>query len=108
MNRRDFIYAASAGKFLNAAAYTTPTNGQWGNAARNSITGPGQFSFNSSMARTFRLTKRFNLDFQIVSTNILNNVVFGNWNNVTNSTNFGAPASPSVPRSFQATTRLRF
>ena len=102
------IYAASAGKFLNAAAYSTPTNGQWGNAARNSITGPGQFSFNSSMARTFRLTKRFNLDFQIVSTNILNHVVFGNWNNVTNSTNFGAPASPSVPRSFQATTRLRF
>ena len=102
------IHAAPTGKSLNAAAYTAPTPGQWGNAGRNSITGPSQFSFNSSMARTFRLTKRFNLDLRIDSTNVLNNVVFGSWVNVTNSANFGAPASPSAPRSLQATTRLRF
>jgi hypothetical protein len=102
------IYAAPAGKFLNAAAYTTPTPGQWGNAGRNSITGPGQLSFNASLARTFRLNKRFNLDFRVDSSNVLNHVVFSNWNNITNSSQFGAPGNANSMRSMQATTRLRF
>jgi len=102
------IYAAPAGKYLNVAAYAAPTPGQWGNAGRNSITGPGQFSFNASLARTFRLNKRFNLDVRIDSTNTLNHVVFGSWVNITNSSEFGAPASPGAPRSLQLTTRLRF
>jgi len=117
------IYAASAGKFLNAAAYAAPASGQWGDAGRNSITGPGQFTFNASLARTFRLTKRFNLDFRIDSTNLLNKVVFTSWNTTLNpvsssSSNltlnpalnpvFGAPASAGAMRSMQATTRLRF
>ena len=37
------LYAAPAGLFLNPAAYTAPP-GQWGNAGRNSITGPAQFT----------------------------------------------------------------
>jgi hypothetical protein len=102
------IYSAPAGKFLNSAAYTAPVAGQWGNAPRNSITGPGQFSLNSSLARTFRLTKRFNLDVRADSNNILNHVVFGSWVNITNSANFGSPASPNGMRSLQFTTRLRF
>jgi hypothetical protein len=102
------IYAAPAGKFLNAAAYTAPTPGQWGNAGRNSITGPGQLSFNASLARTFRLNKRFNLDFRMDSSNILNHVVFSSWVNITNSTQFGAPGSANGMRSLQATARLRF
>jgi hypothetical protein len=102
------IYAAPAGTFLNPAAYAAPTPGQYGNAGRNSITGPNQFSFNASLARTFRLTKRFNLDFRLDSTNPLNKVVFTSWINTTNSASFGAPAATSPMRSFQATTRLRF
>jgi len=117
------IYAAPAGKFLNAAAYAAPASGQWGNAGRNSITGPGQFNFNTSLARTFRLTQRFNLDFRIDSTNLLNKVVFTSWSTMLNpipssSSNltlnpalnpvFGAPVSAGAMRSLQATTRLRF
>ena len=43
-----------AGPHLNAAAYTAPLPGQWGTAGRNSITGPGQFTLDSSLARSFR------------------------------------------------------
>jgi hypothetical protein len=115
------IYAAPAGKFLNAAAYAAPTAGQYGNAGRNSITGPNQFSFNASLARTFRLNKRFNLDFRIDSTNLLNHVVFPSWNTTLNPISgsnltlnpalnpvFGAPNPANAMRSLQATTRLRF
>ena len=48
------LYAAPAGLFLNPAAYTAPAPGQWGDAGRNSITGPGQLAVNLSLGRTFR------------------------------------------------------
>ena len=35
------IYAGRGGHFLNAAAFTAPAPGQWGNAGRDSITGAG-------------------------------------------------------------------
>jgi len=102
------IYATSPGRFLNPAAYEAPLPGQWGNAGRNSITGPGQFTFNASLARTFRLTKRYNLLVNVDSTNLFNHVVFGSWNTTINSTQFGVPVSPNAMRSLQVTARLRF
>src|SRR5262249_35915969 len=47
------IYLDSNGRFLNAAAFSTPAPGQWGTAGRNSITGPSQFSLNASLGRSF-------------------------------------------------------
>src|SRR5262249_35818969 len=46
------IYAAAPGLSLNPAAYRAPAPGTWGNAGRNSITGPSQFSLNASVGRT--------------------------------------------------------
>jgi outer membrane receptor protein involved in Fe transport len=104
------LYQAPPGLFLNPAAYTAPQPGQWGNAGRNSITGPSQFSLNASLGRVFRLTERFNLDFRVDATNALNHVTFANWNTTVNSTQFGLPNSNSANamRSLQTTVRLRF
>ena len=102
------IYAASPGRFLNPLAYDAPPLGEWGNAGRDSITGPGQFTFNSSLSRTFRLTKRYNLDVRVDSTNLLNHVVFNTWNTTINSAQFGVPVSANAMRSLQTTARLRF
>src|SRR6185369_9328544 len=52
------LYDAPDGFYLNPAAYAAPLSGQWGNAGRNSIIGPSQFSFNASMQRTFRISER--------------------------------------------------
>ena len=102
------IYAAPSGLFLNPAAYQAPLAGQWGNAGRDSITGPGQFTFNAALARTFRLTKQYNLDVRVDSTNLLNHVVFNTWNTTINSAQFGVPVSANAMRSLQTTARLRF
>jgi trimeric autotransporter adhesin len=114
------IHASTvAGHFLNAAAYTAPTPGQWGTAGRNSITGPGQFTFNTGLARTFRTGKRFNLDLRVDATNILNHAGFTAWNTTINpalsgttpalgSPLFGLPTSANPMRSLQTTARLRF
>ena len=114
------IYAAPAGLHLNPAAYTAPLPGQWGDAGRNSITGPNQFNFNLSLARSFRLKDRYNLDLRVDSTNVLNHVVFTAWNTTLNPTSnsgsgeaatsplFGLPAAANAMRSLQTTMRLRF
>jgi hypothetical protein len=114
------VYDAPAGFHLNAAAYTAPLAGQWGDARRNSITGPGTFTFNASLARTFRLKDRYNLDVRVDSTNLLNHVVFTSWNTTLNPASnptinpalnsplFGLPAAANAMRSLQTTMRLRF
>ena len=110
------VYDAPTGFHLNAAAYTAPLTGQWGDAGRNSITGPNQFVFNASLARTFRLKDRYNLDLRVDSTNLLNHVVFTSWNTTLNpgsnpaltSPLFGLPAAANAMRSLQTTLRVRF
>jgi hypothetical protein len=106
------VYAASSGRFLNAAAYTSPQLGQWGNAGRDSITGPGSLTFNASLARTFRIAKSYNLDIRVDATNLLNHAVFNSYNTTINpslvSPVFGLPTSTNPMRSLQTTARLRF
>jgi len=110
------LYAGSSGHFLNAAAYTAPQPGQWGTAGRDSITGPGTFTFNASLARTFRIEKRYNLDVRVDATNILNHVVYSSYNTtiappvngVYDNPLFGAPTSANGMRTLQTTARLRF
>jgi trimeric autotransporter adhesin len=114
------VYAAPTGFHLNAAAYAAPLAGEWGDAGRNSIIGPGQFTFNASLARTFRLKDRYNLDLRVDSTNLLNHVVFTGWNTTLNPASnlvlnpslnsplFGLPTTANAMRSLQTTMRLRF
>ena len=117
------IYAGYSGHFLNPAAFAAPQPGQWGTAGRDSIIGPGQFTFNASLSRTFRVGKRYNLDVRADATNLLNHVVYSSWNTTLNPiTNpgsnsiftpdlnplFGLPAAANPMRSMQVTARLRF
>jgi hypothetical protein len=106
------LYADTHGSFLNLAAFTTPQPGQWGNAGRDSITGPGSFTFNSSLSRTFRVTKGYNLDVRVNATNLLNHAVFTSYNTTINPSLvdpvFGLPAATNPMRSLETTVRLRF
>lgn len=102
------LYAAPAGLFVNPAAYAAPLPGQWGNAGRNSIAGPAQFTLNASLGRTFRLGDRFNLDLRVDAANALNHVNYTAWDTTVNSAQFGLPAAANAMRSAQTTLRLRF
>jgi hypothetical protein len=99
----------TAGHHLNLAAYSVPS-GQWGDARRDSITGPNQFSLNASMDRTFRLHAKYNLETRLDATNVLNHVTYSGWNTnyIPNSTQFGAAVGPNAMRSMSVTMRLRF
>jgi hypothetical protein len=106
------VYLKSNGGYLNPDAFTQPAAGQWGNAGRNTITGPGTFSLNASISRSFRLTERIGMDLTVNATNILNHVTFPSWNTVWNPTAnnslFGVPQSANQMRSIQPQLRVRF
>jgi hypothetical protein len=102
------IYTHDASAHLNVAAYTAPIAGQWGNAGRYSITGPGQFGFDCSVARTLRVYKGTSLDLRAASTNLLNKVTYTNWNSYIANSQFGLPVSAGNMRSVQIQINLRF
>lgn len=98
-----------AGYEFNPAAFTV-AQGQWGNAGRNIITGPMQFTLNGSLGRTFRLKDRYSLDLRFDATNAINHVTFASWNtNVLAGEQFGLPTPPAnAMRDITTTLRLRF
>ena len=101
------LYAAAPGFYLNPAAYAAP-GGAWGNAGRNSITGPRQFVMSSSIGRTFRSTERVSMDLRIEAMNALNQPVFASWNTIFGSAQFGLPNAVNPMRTVQIALRTRF
>jgi hypothetical protein len=99
------VYAASGGLSLNPAAYALPPAGQWGNAGRDSITGPSQFSLGGTLQRAFG-----KFEFTLASSNTLNHVVFSSFVPNIASSQFGlpTPGSANAMRTVIATLRWRF
>jgi hypothetical protein len=102
------LYTGHAGYFLNPSAFAAPAPGQWGDARRDSIIGPDEFTLDGALARTFRLKGTRSLDVRVDATNPLNHATWTTWNTTVNSVTFGLPASVNPMRSLQVTGRLRF
>ena len=96
------------GYYANPAAFVVPAPGEWGDAGRNSITGPAQFSLNAAVARTFRIGDRMNLDWRIDATNVLNRVTYAGVNTLITSSQFGLPNRTNDMRKLRSSFRLRF
>jgi trimeric autotransporter adhesin len=99
---------APSGAYANPDAYAAPLSGRWGNAGRNSIRGPAQFTVDASAARVFRLNARLNLEWRIAATNVLNRVTFSTIDTVIASPQFGRPTLANPMRRLQMTLRVRF
>jgi trimeric autotransporter adhesin len=111
--RPNYVAGQSIGKvgngsYLNPAAFVAPALGQFGNARRDSITGPNQFSLNVSMQRSFRLKDHYSLNARLDSNNTLNHFVVTNYQTAISSSLYGTAAGFSQPRSVTANLSLRF
>ncbi len=102
------VYAAPPGLYLNPDAYAAPLAGEFGNAGRDSITGPLQFTLNASAGRTFRLTDRLSGDLRIDSTNPINHVTYPSWVTTFGSPQFGLPLTANAMRALTTGFILRF
>jgi hypothetical protein len=102
------VAPTTSGSYANPAAFTAPLPGEWGDAERNSVRGPGQFSLDLSVSRVFRLVGRMNVEWRVASTNPLNVVTFAAINTVVGSPQFGFPTRANAMRRVHMTLRLRF
>ncbi len=93
---------------FNPAAFIQPLPGQWGDAGKGIITGPALFGFNASAGRVFRVDDRRSFDLRFDANNLLNHVVYSNWNTTLGSAQFGLPTGAAAMRTIQATLRFRF
>jgi hypothetical protein len=117
------------GEFLNPCRYVVPGSPGiapgFGNARRDSITGPSQFGLNASLDRSWRLHDRYNIEARVDANNVLNHVAYSSWNTTvvtlpacggtgepscgtTPLTQFGLPNPPGGMRSLTITLRGRF
>jgi hypothetical protein len=95
--------------FFNLDAFTLPPPGAYGNAGRNTITGPGLFTLNLGFARSFQLGgERRRLEFRVEANNVLNNVNYTGLYTVVNAVNYGLPSAAGPMRTLDAVVRFRF
>jgi hypothetical protein len=82
--------------------------GQFGNAGRNAVRGPGYASLDVSLVRNIRFTSDVRLEIRIESFNLTNHVNFGLPVADLNSANFGKILSAGAPRLMQFAAKLVF
>jgi trimeric autotransporter adhesin len=102
------IAPVAPGAYANARAFAPALPGAWGDAGRNSIRGPAQFSFDMSVARAFRMHSRLTLEWRLAAANVLNRVTFATINTIVTSPQFGRPTRANPMRRMQMTTALKF
>lgn len=103
-------------RWFNTDAFTSPTNVDgFGNAARNSIPGPGTVQNSMSLAKTFQLGDTRSMEIRATADNVFNTVQYSGVNTqLPSSTDkqvastFGQVTSVSAMRSFQFNARFRF
>ena len=99
---------ASIGEWFNTAAFTAPPDGEFGDARRNSIEGPGSLMFNMSLNKVFQLKEGEILEFRIQASNVFNTPQYGNIDTNVGSRTFGQVLSIGQMRAIQLSGRFRF
>ena len=104
------IYPAnqSYGNWLNRAAFSTPANGTYGNLGLNNIKGPGIFTLDMSLVRSFRLREKMSLQIRAEAFNLPNWVNFSNPTAALNSNIFGTITAAGDPRIVQLAAKFLF
>ena len=96
------------GEWFNIQAFTAPPTGQYGDARRNSIIGPGTKVFNMAFTKVIPLRESRTLEFRAQATNIFN---IPNWTSIDTSVTsptFGRVTGVGAMRQITMTARFRF
>ncbi len=98
----------SVAEWFNTEAFVAPPPGQFGNARRNSITGPGTRVFNMALTKVIPLSESRVVELRASATNIFNTPQFTAVDAVINSPSYGRVTSVGNMRQLQLTGRFRF
>lgn len=102
-------------QWFNTAAFctpgtncTNPAGSIYGDAGRNIIEGPAQFTFNMSLNRTITIKETRALELRIQANNVFNTAYFSGINSVVNSITFGQVTGVANMRRITTVARFRF
>ncbi|HTM49220.1 MAG TPA: hypothetical protein VL285_11080, partial [Bryobacteraceae bacterium] len=96
-------------QYFNPAAFSVPASFTYGNASYNLLWGPGQWTWDMSLAKHTALQERVNLELRLDAFSAFNHPTFGNPNaNITNTAAVGRITSAGGGRSVQIGARLTF
>jgi len=79
----------STAEWFNRAAFALQPKGTFGNLPRNTVTGPGIFTFDSALLKNFNFTERTYLQMRFEAFNTLNHPNFNDPNDSLTSATFG-------------------
>ena len=94
--------------YFNVAAFAYPSPGTFGNMGRNVFDGPGFFTLDLGIFRTFAITETKRLQFRSEFFNLPNRANFNNPNTTISSSQFGLISSTQPARVIQFAMKLAF
>ena len=98
-----------ASPYFNTAAFTTPAAGTWGDAGRDTITGPTIWTTSGTLNRAWRFgDSRRTLQLRIQANNVLNHVQITGFGTTVGSQYYGIPTSASGTRNVTLVMRFNF
>ena len=95
-------------QWFNTSAYAKQATGTYGNAGSYSILGPGGFTFDAQLSRTFKVRESQTLQVRIEAFNVLNHPVFNNPSTNLSSSTFGKILTANDPRILQGALKYIF
>jgi hypothetical protein len=98
----------SRNEWFNTLAFTAPPTGQYGNARRNSIIGPGSKAFDMALTKVIPLKESRMLEFRAQATNIFNIPNYSSIDTSVTSPTFGRVTGVGAMRQMTMTARFRF
>jgi hypothetical protein len=94
--------------WFNTGAFVAPPLGQYGDARRNSIIGPGQLLFDMALTKVIPLKESRNLELRMQASNVFNRPQFQTIDTIVNSPTFGQVIGVGAMRTILMTARFRF
>lgn len=94
--------------WFNAAAFSQPRAGTFGNAGLNILRGPGFQNWDIALFKNFRITERIGAQFRGESFNFLNHPLLSNPNTNPRSGDFGRVTSKFNERNIQLGIKILF
>ncbi|MGH9469029.1 MAG: carboxypeptidase regulatory-like domain-containing protein [Terriglobia bacterium] len=94
--------------YLNPAAFALPAAGTFGTLGKDSLYGPGFFTWDMGLFKSFPLSERFRLQFRAEFFNVFNNANFSNPTAGVPNGGFGTITGASDPRIGQLALKLNF
>jgi hypothetical protein len=98
----------TVGAFFNTAAFVVPPPGTFGDAARNTIEGPGTTNASLALTRNVTFAGTRGLSIRVQANNVFNTVQYATIDTVVNSPTYGRVIAARPMRSVQIVARVRF